>query len=107
MHISPHPRWVILAALSLLSLLTSPAAQAAAHPASSAPPFRLISVRPMRVVGFNIAIARAHGYMIITRHGVEMSVPAGHPNAKPLNTVSGNCGDSYVYAGESRLTFKF
>jgi hypothetical protein len=73
------------------------------HPSSPPPGFKLVARQPMIVTGFNRAIARAHGYMIIFRHGVEMSVPKGHPNAAPLDKVSGVCGDSYVYASAGSI----
>lgn len=54
---------------------------------------------PMTIVGFNAAVAKAHGYVIRTdAQGRQYSVKAGAPNVvSPDNTVYGNCGSSYLY----------
>ena len=54
---------------------------------------------PMTIIGFNAAVAKAHGYVIRTdAQGRQYSVKAGAPNVvSPDNTVYGNCGSSYLY----------
>jgi hypothetical protein len=110
MHLAHHPRLVIFAAALALAtspLLASSGAQAASAQSQPHFHFGLIGEWPMIVRSFNRAVAEAHGYKIITRDGIEMAVRANDPDAKPANTVTGNCGDSYVYAGGVLGTFEF
>ena len=56
----------------------------------------------MKIVGFNPAIAKAHGYEIRTdAQGRQYSVKIGAKGAAaavtPDNSLSGNCGTSYVW----------
>jgi hypothetical protein len=85
-----------------------PAAQASTVAQLRAEPgFRLVAVVPLVATGtFNRAVAAAHGYRIVTRSGKEMAVP-DRAGVKPLNKVTGNCGDSYVYASGTLATFQF
>jgi hypothetical protein len=66
---------------------------------SSASPHVVRVTVPMRIVGFNAAVARAHGYVIRTdSHGRQYSVKAGAATAAtPNNRVYGNCGSSYIF----------
>jgi hypothetical protein len=61
---------------------------------------------PMKVTGFDAAVARAHGYVIRTdAQGREYSVQAGAAATasasadavSPDNVIDGNCGSSYLY----------
>jgi hypothetical protein len=67
--------------------------------ASSAAPHAVRVTVPMKIVGFDAAVARAHGYVIRTdSHGRTYSVKVGAAaTATPDNTVYGNCGSSYLY----------
>lgn len=92
--------------LLLISLGSAPAS--AVQKGAVTPPGHLY-VTTMHVVGFDSAVARAHGYKIITRHGVKMSVSAVHPNRnlRPDNTVYGNCGKSWLYLSPGTLKFYY
>src|SRR5580704_10981411 len=89
----------LLAATFLLAALPV-SAQAGVSSASQAPPShaRLIKVG-MHIVGFNAAVAKAHGYEIRTNaRGMQYSVKIGSkesPDSDPV--VYGRCGDSYIY----------
>lgn len=71
-------------------------ARAAASPAS---PHTVRITAPMRITGFDAAVAKAHGYVIRTdSHGRAYSVKAGTASAAtPDNRVYGNCGSSYIF----------
>lgn len=62
---------------------------------------------PMRVVRFDKAVARAHGYKIVAHHGVSMSVAAGRVSAAPDNTVGGNCGTSWIYLTGGNFEYQY
>ena len=78
-------------------LVVAGPAHAAVTPAPA--PQRVEITIPMHVVGFDAAVARAHGYVIRTdAHGREYSVKAGaSPDVTPDNLVWGLCGFSYLY----------
>lgn len=61
----------------------------------------------MHISGFDAAVARAHGFSIIMRNGVQMSVPSAHLASGPDNTVGGNCGKSWIYLTGSHLEFHY
>ena len=86
-----------IVATAVLALLAPTAAQASAVPASiPTKSFRV--VKPMQVVGFDREVAAANGYEIrVNNEGQEYSVPVGSDaSVTPSNTVTGNCGSSYV-----------
>ncbi|MFI9255265.1 hypothetical protein [Streptomyces sp. NPDC053069] len=57
----------------------------------------VIVVTPMKVVGFDAAVAEEHGYKIVTLpNGEQTSVPKGG-RVVPNTTVHGDCGDSYLH----------
>jgi ABC-type amino acid transport substrate-binding protein len=63
----------------------------------------LISV-PMKIVGFDPAVAKAHGYEIRTdaqghQYSVKIGAKAGSAAARvtPNNSLDGNCGTSYLW----------
>ena len=91
-----------LAAATLAGFLGVGTAHAAsAHPApaaAQAPSTRTITVsRPMHVVGFDAAIAKAHGYTVRTStRGQQYVAKAGSAAVTPANTVEGPCGDSWI-----------
>jgi hypothetical protein len=98
---------VIAVLASALSVALSPSAHAAtatAHPArvaaqvQSATVIKVIRVtRPMKVVGFDAAIARAHGYTVHTNaHGQPYVTKNGAAVASPQNVEEGECGDSWI-----------
>lgn len=54
-------------------------------------------VSHLRRVGFNAAVARAHGYRVRTApNGTRYPVRPG-ARARPNDEVSGDCGDSWIY----------
>lgn len=92
-----------------LATATAQAAEPTAVPATatataSAPataPKGVITM-PMKFVGFNKAIAKAHGYEILTdaqghQYSVKIGAKAGSAAARPNNSLSGNCGTSYLW----------
>jgi hypothetical protein len=88
----------VLAAIVLsASLAQSGTAEAASSP-SSAPH---VVVIPMHIIGFNPAVAKAHGYVIRTdsqgrQYSVKAGAPAGvRPDDNPV--IDGNCGYSFLW----------
>jgi len=74
-----------------------PANASSVHARAAASPSSPRTVRitvPMRIIGFDAAVAKAHGYVIHTdSHGRAYSVKAGTASAAtPNNRVYGNCG---------------
>ncbi|MEU8034666.1 hypothetical protein AB0C13_40005 [Streptomyces sp. NPDC049099] len=52
---------------------------------------------PMKLVGFDAAVAEEHGYKIVTLpNGEQTSVPKDG-RVVPNTTVHGDCGDSYLH----------
>jgi hypothetical protein len=89
------------AAIALSAGLSAGPAMAGAAPVTTSPVSQKVhEVRieiPMRVVGFDAKVAKAHGYEIRTYHGRQYSVKIGTPrNVIPNVTVYGNCGYSYI-----------
>jgi hypothetical protein len=108
--------YAVFAGVAVILGMTAAAANATAkpNPASAVQkgavtPSGHLYVTTMHIVGFDSAVARAHGYKIITRHGVKMSVPVAHPdlNLGPDNTVTGNCGKSWIYLSPGTLKFYY
>jgi hypothetical protein len=95
---------VIAVLASALSVALSPGAYAAtatAHPAPVAAQVQSATVikvtQPMKVVGFDAAIAKAHGYTVHTNaQGQPYVTKIGAAAASPQNVVEGECGDSWV-----------
>jgi hypothetical protein len=90
----------LMAAAMTLTLLSATAASAAvAAPRTPASPQAVKVVVPLHIVGFDPAVARAHGYVIRTdSHGRQYSVKAGtKAGATPDNVVYGGCGDAFIY----------
>ncbi|MGW4564104.1 hypothetical protein ACWEN3_17375 [Streptomyces sp. NPDC004561] len=54
---------------------------------------------PMKVVGFDAAVAEQHGYKIVTLpNGQQTSVPKhGHVAPQSIPVVHGDCGESYIH----------
>ncbi len=87
---------VLLAAVGAALSVPSQASAASATPT----PQLLRSIAtPMRVGGFDPAVARAHGYQVRTApNGTQYPVkPGSAASVTPDNVISGNCGFSYVY----------
>jgi hypothetical protein len=82
-----------------LTLLSATAASAAAAPSAPASAQVVKTVVPMHIIGFDPAVARAHGYVIRTdSHGRQYSVKAGtKAGIIPRSVVYGDCGDSFLY----------
>jgi hypothetical protein len=92
-----------MVAAAVLALLAPATAQASAGlpatQASAAIPAKSFKVvRPMQAIGFDRDVAAANGFEIrVNNQGHEYSVPVGSDaSATPSNTVTGNCGSSYV-----------
>jgi hypothetical protein len=88
-----------LATLVLASISTA-ALVAWATPAGAATAPVTTVTTDMHVIGFDAAVAAAHGYEIRTgADGRQYSVKkeSADGTVNPLNVVSGNCGISYVY----------
>ena len=65
---------------------------------------------PMRIVRFDRAVAAAHGFQVVTRNGVQMSVRRGATATAPVapyNTLYGNCGYSYFYISGGNNIYYF
>lgn len=93
---------VFAAATAVAALAQAlPANAAPAHAQAASPAaVRVVKVTvPMKIVGFDAAVAKAHGYAIRTdAQGRQYSVKAGAAaNAAPDDRVYGNCGDSWLY----------
>jgi hypothetical protein len=59
---------------------------------------------PMKIVGFEQAVAAAHGFTVRTdRAGRQFEVSSAG-QAVPNGSVSGNCGSSYVYILAKNVT---
>jgi hypothetical protein len=91
----------VFAAATVVAVMAQavPANAAPAHAqAASSAAVRVVKVTvPMKIVGFDAAVAKAHGYVIRTdAQGRQYSVKAGAA-AIPGNRVYGNCGDSWLY----------
>lgn len=88
-HRGRHATALLAAVVSLVGLSAATAGTASAAQA----PFTVRITDPMRVVGFDAAVARAHGYTVKT-------APDGHQYAlakgalQPATTVDGNCGSA-------------
>lgn len=91
----------VCAAATAIAAMALPANAAPAHAqAASSAAVRVVKVTvPMKIVGFDEAVAKAHGYVIRTdAQGRQYSVKAGAAaNPTPDNRVYGNCGDSWLY----------
>lgn len=89
---------MVLAGAAQAAPASASAAPARAAATSASPHVVRVTV-PMRIVGFDAAVARAHGYVIRTdSHGRMYSVKAGAATGPtPDNQVYGNCGSSYLY----------
>jgi hypothetical protein len=61
----------------------------------------------MHIAGFDAAVARAHGFRIVMRNGVWMSVSSAHLSSGPLNTVGGDCGKSWIYLTGTHLEYHY
>jgi hypothetical protein len=90
-----------VAMATLAAFLGMGTAQAAsAHPAPAVPAqsVKTITVtRPMRVVGIDAAVAKAHGYTVRTdAQGKQYVAKLGSAAVTPQNTVAGPCGNSWV-----------
>jgi hypothetical protein len=104
---------IATAAVAVALVMTIPAQ------ASTTAPLRHTTVKQgMYFEGFNAAVAKAHGYKIVTyANGDEQAVPVNpksglrkspiltptsrtgiHPDNSASDTVYGSCGDSYVSA---------
>lgn len=94
---------VFAAAIPLAGAAQAASANASSVPARtavlSAAPHATRVTTPMKIVGFDAAVARAHGYVIRTdSRGRTYSVKAGAAaTATPDNVVGGNCGSSYLW----------
>jgi hypothetical protein len=90
-----------VAAIALSAGLSAGTALAATAPVAAKPASQKVHevriVMPMKVVGFDAKVAKAHGYEIRTYHGRQYSVKIGTPRSViPNVTVGGNCGSSYI-----------
>ncbi|HEX6526108.1 MAG TPA: hypothetical protein VF070_39770 [Streptosporangiaceae bacterium] len=89
----------VLAAIVLSAFLAQPGTAQAASSPPSVP--RGVVVIPMHIIGFNAAVAKAHGYVIRTdSHGRQYSVKAGAPaGVRPDDNpvIDGNCGYSFMW----------
>jgi hypothetical protein len=88
----------ILAAVAFSAAVVPAGTAAAATLTPSAPHTVKVDV-PMHVVGFDAAVARAHGYVIRTdSRGRQYSVKEGtKAGAVPATIVYGNCGYSWMF----------
>jgi ABC-type amino acid transport substrate-binding protein len=84
-------------AAAATALLAGGSAQAATPPGGAFHETRIVV--PMKVTGFDAAVAKAHGYEIRTdAQGRQYSVKIGSKaTATPNNQIDGNCGSSYIY----------
>lgn len=82
------------------SLGLTGSAHAATAPAPA--PHRVEIIGHMHVVGFDAAVARAHGYVIRTdAHGRQYSVKAGsRAGAAPSDYIGTSCGTTYMWYNE-------
>jgi hypothetical protein len=99
------PRILALAASLLFMTALAPGALAETTPGSH--PTGTLLATSMHVVRFDAAVAAEHGFSIITRNGIQMSVPAGQTDGPPKNTVGGPCGTSYIYLTGSILQYEY
>lgn len=90
---------VAIAGLTLFAASAPSHATTAQTPTAPSSHQGVLYETPMHIVGFDTAAARAHGYRIVTRNGVQMSVSEAQPNAVagPDNSIGGNCGWSWIY----------
>ncbi len=61
-----------------------------------------VGTAPLHIVSINAAVAKAHGYVVRTapnglRYSVKASARGAAAAPTPLNEVTGDCGDSYLY----------
>ena len=89
-----------VAATAVVLAMGAATAQAASTGTASGHPGALVSsvTVPNKLVGFDAAVAAAHGYKIVTVDGHQVSVKVGtNPAAiTPQNTVYGDCGTSSI-----------
>lgn len=106
------------AVVAISGVVAGPALASA--PGTSAPRHSLVK-QGMYVTGFDAAVAKAHGYKLVTyANGDEQAVPIDprsglpkgtllvkasakggiHPDNGASNRVTGNCGDSWIAADE-------
>ncbi|MFE9454803.1 hypothetical protein [Streptomyces sp. NPDC006739] len=86
--------------VSTLSAAIGLAGANSASATSSEPKGREVTVTtPMKVVGFDAAVAEQHGYKIVTLpNGEQTSVPKdGHVAPHSIPVVHGDCGESYIH----------
>lgn len=95
------------------------ASQAQASPTRTAPAAKFEVKRGMYISGFDAAVARAHGYKIVTyANGDQQSVPVNprsglpkgpllvrsagglRPDNSGYDEVTGDCGTSWIYGNE-------
>jgi hypothetical protein len=106
-------RLVLAASIALLVLAVAAWPAQASSRASARtlarPTLQHVSL-PMRIVRFDRAVAAAHGFRVVTRNGVQMSVKRGATttaSAAPYNTLYGNCGYSYFYLSGGNNIYYF
>lgn len=96
---------IVIGSLSSLLAFVQPASAA---PVSDAPTNAtggtLVETR-MVVKGFDAAVAKAHGYHIVTVNGVEASVKDGATTPAPDDYLRGNCGDSWLFMDSGTYQF--
>jgi hypothetical protein len=77
----------------------APASASIRTAAPSAAPHLVEVTVPMKIIGFDAGVAKAHGYVIRTdSHGRQYSVKAGATTGATPNTIiTGDCGSSWIY----------
>lgn len=97
---------IVIGSLSSLLAFAQPASAA---PASVVPSHAAGVTFETRMVveGFDAAVAKAHGYHIVTVNGVEASVKDGTSTPAPYDYLKGNCGDSWLYMNGGTREFTY
>lgn len=102
---------IVIGSLSSLLLFAQPAsvAHASAAHGFGAPANATSGAMEthMVVTGFDAAVAKAHGYHIVTVNGVEASVKDGTTTPTPYDYLKGNCGDSWLFMDGGTLEFTY
>ena len=112
-----HQLAVVAVAVTATSAIA--ASQAQASPTSTTPATKTVVKRGMYISGFDTAVAKAHGYKIVTyANGDRQAVPVNPRSSLPKGPVlvknagrlrpansgydsaAGNCGTSWIYGDE-------
>ena len=76
---------------------TAPMTATQAAAIAKAHGYKVITV-PMTVTGVNAAVAKAHGYKVETlANGKQVAVRPGAAAVSPQDTIPGDCGDAFLW----------